>query len=109
MVVCLVTVKNRLMKKGHKSVPSKQKSHLDDELRMYAELSRNSDLLSQEPRWPVIDQARPYVCQHCGVGFAREKVQILVKFKLNKSKTNFDKATMWCPAQSFLFKKSPCL
>lgn len=25
------------------------------------------------PRWPVIDESRPYVCQHCGVGFAREK------------------------------------
>ncbi|KAK7793275.1 hypothetical protein R5R35_006773 [Gryllus longicercus] len=25
------------------------------------------------PRWPVVDESRPYVCQHCGVGFAREK------------------------------------
>ncbi|KAJ8872488.1 hypothetical protein PR048_026094 [Dryococelus australis] len=25
------------------------------------------------PRWPVVDETRPYVCQHCGVGFAREK------------------------------------
>lgn len=28
---------------------------------------------SLPPRWPVIDESRPYVCQHCGVGFAREK------------------------------------
>lgn len=72
--VVLFTAKNRLLKKGHKSLPGKMKSHIDDDLRMLAELSRNSDLLSQEPRWPVIDQSRPYVCQHCGVGFAREKV-----------------------------------
>nr|CAD7569262.1 unnamed protein product [Timema californicum] len=25
------------------------------------------------PKWPVTDETRPYVCQHCGVGFAREK------------------------------------
>ncbi|XP_018326830.1 zinc finger protein 41 [Agrilus planipennis] len=26
-----------------------------------------------EPRYPVIDPKKPFVCQHCGVGFAREK------------------------------------
>ncbi|KAJ8679876.1 hypothetical protein QAD02_015663 [Eretmocerus hayati] len=25
------------------------------------------------PRWPVTDASKPYVCQFCGVGFAREK------------------------------------
>nr|CAD7429062.1 unnamed protein product [Timema monikensis] len=25
------------------------------------------------PKWPITDETRPYVCQHCGVGFAREK------------------------------------
>lgn len=25
------------------------------------------------PAWPVTDPSRPYVCQHCGVGFARQK------------------------------------
>lgn len=25
------------------------------------------------PQWPVTDPSRPYVCQHCGVGFARAK------------------------------------
>ena len=27
----------------------------------------------QIPRWPVTDASKPYVCQFCGVGFAREK------------------------------------
>ena len=26
-----------------------------------------------EPKFPIIDPSRPYVCQYCGVGFAREK------------------------------------
>ncbi|KAE8745701.1 hypothetical protein FOCC_FOCC007585 [Frankliniella occidentalis] len=25
------------------------------------------------PQWPVTDPSRPYVCQHCGIGFARAK------------------------------------
>ncbi|XP_039292977.1 zinc finger protein 470 [Nilaparvata lugens] len=28
---------------------------------------------SMKNRWPITDASRPYVCQHCGVGFAREK------------------------------------
>lgn len=31
------------------------------------------DSESQAPRWPVTDPTKPYVCQYCGVGFAREK------------------------------------
>lgn len=27
----------------------------------------------QPPQWPVTDPTKPYVCQYCGVGFAREK------------------------------------
>ncbi|XP_043675356.1 zinc finger protein 91 [Vespula pensylvanica] len=27
----------------------------------------------QPPRWPITDPTKPYVCQYCGVGFAREK------------------------------------
>lgn len=27
----------------------------------------------QPPRWPITDPTKPYVCQFCGVGFAREK------------------------------------
>lgn len=45
----------------------------------YASSSRWGEQLSPEqmeqqpPRWPVTDPTKPYVCQHCGVGFAREK------------------------------------
>ncbi|KAG8040823.1 hypothetical protein G9C98_001811 [Cotesia typhae] len=28
---------------------------------------------SQPPRWPISDPTKPYVCQYCGMGFAREK------------------------------------
>ncbi|XP_034950162.1 zinc finger protein 569 isoform X2 [Chelonus insularis] len=28
---------------------------------------------SHAPRWPITDPTKPYVCQYCGVGFAREK------------------------------------
>lgn len=27
----------------------------------------------EEPKFPIIDPSRPYVCQQCGIGFAREK------------------------------------
>ncbi|XP_024084729.1 zinc finger protein 27 isoform X2 [Cimex lectularius] len=40
-------------------------SALQEEMRLMVE--------SVQPKFPVIDPARPYVCQHCGVGFAREK------------------------------------
>lgn len=26
-----------------------------------------------EPRFTILDPRKPFVCQHCGVGFAREK------------------------------------
>lgn len=45
----------------------------------YASSSRWTEQLSPEaaepppPRWPITDPTKPYVCQHCGVGFAREK------------------------------------
>lgn len=45
-------------------------------MRLLSEMSRNSDIANQIPRWPIVDQSRPYVCQHCGVGFAREKVRV---------------------------------
>lgn len=28
---------------------------------------------TEEVRYPIIDMRKPFVCQHCGVGFAREK------------------------------------
>lgn len=63
------------MRKG-KNHPSKSVSYVDEDMRLLSEMSRNSDIVKQVPRWPIVDQSRPYVCQHCGVGFAREKVCI---------------------------------
>lgn len=34
------------------------------------------DFEDPEQKFPVIDPARPYVCQFCGVGFAREKALV---------------------------------
>lgn len=45
----------------------------------YASSSRWTEHMSpiqsepQPPRWPITDPTKPYVCQYCGVGFAREK------------------------------------
>ncbi|KAG7204032.1 hypothetical protein KM043_001891 [Ampulex compressa] len=45
----------------------------------YASSSRWNEQISaisteqQPPRWPITDPTKPYVCQFCGVGFAREK------------------------------------
>ncbi|XP_043282010.1 zinc finger protein 729 [Venturia canescens] len=45
----------------------------------YASSSRWTEHMSsidsepQAPRWPITDPTKPYVCQYCGVGFAREK------------------------------------
>ncbi|XP_054271379.1 zinc finger protein 420-like isoform X1 [Macrosteles quadrilineatus] len=64
-------IKIRKVKGG--GVVSKAVSYVDEDMRLLNEMSRNTDIVSQVPRWPVVDQSRPYVCQHCGVGFAREK------------------------------------
>lgn len=37
----------------------------------WQEISVTSE--QQSPRWPITDPTKPYVCQFCGVGFAREK------------------------------------
>ncbi|KAK9503812.1 hypothetical protein O3M35_010290 [Rhynocoris fuscipes] len=44
-------------------------SYLDEDVKIMVEMARQA----AAPKFPVIDQSRPYVCQHCGVGFAREK------------------------------------
>lgn len=40
------------------------------------EIPEASTSESFTPRWPITDPHRPYVCQHCGVGFQREKALI---------------------------------
>ncbi|XP_017890229.1 zinc finger protein 16 isoform X2 [Ceratina calcarata] len=78
-------------KKVQSSVPRKRKNNSAvpkrtmDAAKMemgngnYASSSRWTEQMSpvtaepQQPRWPVTDPTKPYVCQFCGVGFAREK------------------------------------
>ena len=72
---------------------SKSYDYVDEDMRLLEEMtSRNSARSSnyasssrwteqmspvsnevQTPRWPITDPTKPYVCQYCGVGFAREK------------------------------------
>ncbi|XP_066587348.1 zinc finger protein 594-like [Prorops nasuta] len=71
---------------------SKSYDYVDEDMRLLEEMStRNSGRSSyatssrwndqittvtseqQVPRWPITDPTKPYVCQFCGVGFAREK------------------------------------
>ena len=72
-------------------VVSKSYNYVDEDMRLLELSSRNSsrgnnlasssrwtDQMtvindSQAPRWPITDPTKPYVCQFCGVGFAREK------------------------------------
>lgn len=59
---------------------SRTYSYVDEDMRLmeamannkteYAEYLQNSQ---GETRYPVTDPNKPFVCQHCGVGFAREK------------------------------------
>ncbi|XP_043520842.1 zinc finger protein 845 isoform X2 [Frieseomelitta varia] len=76
-------------KKVQSSIPRKRKNNSiskrmeDNKMEMgngnYASSSRWSEQMSpvstdpQAPRWPITDPTKPYVCQYCGVGFAREK------------------------------------
>lgn len=64
------------MKKGSKV---KHVSYVEEDMKLLTEMSRDIDIKPEIPRWPILDDSRPYVCQHCGVGFAREKVSYLVK------------------------------
>lgn len=38
----------------------------------YVEYLQENNAIT-EPRFPITDPRKPFVCQHCGVGFAREK------------------------------------
>lgn len=66
-------------------------SYVDEDMRLMTELASrgggetsngyyvNGAIEEQKPpeplppNWPVKDPSRPYVCQHCGIGFARAK------------------------------------
>ncbi|XP_015124410.1 zinc finger protein 569 [Diachasma alloeum] len=52
--------------------PRLQKSfdYVDEDMRLLEEMTTRPN---SAPRWPITDPTKPYVCQYCGVGFAREK------------------------------------
>lgn len=63
---------------------SRSYDYVSEDMRLMEAMENNtrsdySDYLSQEnhaitePRYPITDPKKPFVCQHCGVGFAREK------------------------------------
>ncbi|XP_011503402.1 PREDICTED: zinc finger protein 850 [Ceratosolen solmsi marchali] len=58
-----------------KAPPGANKRIIDDGPKL--DMSKWTDQLTsneqQVSRWPITDTTKPYVCQFCGVGFAREK------------------------------------
>uniref|UniRef100_A0A0C9S1D8 ZNF420_0 protein n=1 Tax=Fopius arisanus TaxID=64838 RepID=A0A0C9S1D8_9HYME len=44
--------------------------YVDEDMRLLEEMTTRPN---SSPRWPITDPTKPYVCQYCGVGFAREK------------------------------------
>lgn len=62
---------------------SRSYNYVDEDVRLMEAMENNrsgySSYLPQEnhpitePRFPITDPRKPFVCQHCGVGFAREK------------------------------------
>ena len=69
---------NMLSRKKYSSTGSGSYSYVDEDMKLLSQPPPifTPSMEPQEPavpRWPVVDESRPYVCQHCGVGFAREK------------------------------------
>ncbi|KAJ1519906.1 hypothetical protein ONE63_004144 [Megalurothrips usitatus] len=78
-------------KKLHPAERQPRSSYVDEDMRLMTELASrgggdesngyymNGAVEEQKPpepvapQWPVTDPSRPYVCQHCGIGFARAK------------------------------------
>lgn len=70
-------------------MPSRSYNYVDEDVRLLAEMenhvnnssNRNnesyvyesSSQIHNEVRYPILDPRKPFVCQHCGVAFAREK------------------------------------
>lgn len=59
---------------------SRSYDYVDEDVRLMESMENNSSRsdyanhpVPTEPRFPITDPRKPFVCQHCGVGFAREK------------------------------------
>ncbi|KAI4460420.1 zinc finger protein [Holotrichia oblita] len=69
---------------GKPASSSRSYDYVDEDMRLMEAMESTvkadyTDYLPQEnhpvtePRYPITDPRKPFVCQHCGVGFAREK------------------------------------
>ncbi|GJQ87811.1 hypothetical protein Trydic_g18662 [Trypoxylus dichotomus] len=69
---------------GKAASSSRSYDYVDEDMRLMEAMESSvkadyADYLPQEnhpvlePRYPITDPRKPFVCQHCGVGFAREK------------------------------------
>lgn len=56
-----------------------KQEYIEDDVQLIMEVQQQ-----QEQRFPVIDPTRPFVCQKCGVSFAREKA-LLSHSKVKKN------------------------
>ncbi|KAF5272103.1 hypothetical protein FQA39_LY01186 [Lamprigera yunnana] len=73
--------KGSKIKKEEDGSSSRSYNYIDDDVKLIDDVDGKdySDYLPQEnhpitqPRFPISDPRKPFVCQHCGVGFAREK------------------------------------
>ncbi|KAK4876240.1 hypothetical protein RN001_012662 [Aquatica leii] len=69
------------IKKEDDGSNSRSYNYIDEDVKLMEEMESKdySNYLPQEnhpitqPRFPITDPRKPFVCQHCGVGFAREK------------------------------------
>ncbi|KAK0174371.1 hypothetical protein PV327_010148 [Microctonus hyperodae] len=86
-----IVMDNRPSKLEHGKYVGKSYDYIDEDMRLLEVMTggpgnKNANLASssqwtesmittdsQAPRWPITDPTKPYVCQYCGVGFAREK------------------------------------
>lgn len=74
---------NYEMDEGRMASSSRTYDYVNEDMRLMEAMENNVrsdyDYMSQEnhpvtePRYPITDPRKPFVCQHCGVGFAREK------------------------------------
>ncbi|CAH1115484.1 unnamed protein product [Psylliodes chrysocephalus] len=65
---------------------SRTYNYVDEDMKLMEQMSNNvkhdynyiqeEDQQPIETRYPVTDPRKPFVCQHCGVGFAREKAMM---------------------------------
>ncbi|XP_055848137.1 RE1-silencing transcription factor [Episyrphus balteatus] len=62
------------LRQKHQQVPQEQNNHQEPQERQFFEEETNVvDDIKNIQRFPVIDENKPFVCQQCGLSFAREK------------------------------------